>query len=427
MVRKVVRPATSSVRAVVRFSESLKSRSSMGSPLVRAVTVRKAASWGRLPICRGRLATCPTACGIAVAIRYRFREHARRRIRAAPPTLGGRPLHLPTLPRPGRRLQCTESMSHYDTDQSAPLDIPPGQLPEAVVVEVVRGLPGPELPVARIVRRRVWLPVALFVATCLSAVVSYARVDGWVHGLEYAVPLMTILVCHEAGHFLQARRYGVYSSYPYFIPMPLGFIGTFGAVIVMEPRMGDRRALFDIGISGPLAGLVPTLIFCAIGLHWSEVKAVPIVRHGISLGEPLLFQFFTRGIFGPVRAGHDIFLHPMAFAGWVGLLITALNLLPIGQLDGGHVLYALLRRKARYVATMVLSLGAVAVVIAAVQYSYMVWVVMLVLLMMMGPIHPPTADDYVPLGPGRTVLGWLTLAFVPFGLTPTPFLIGPGW
>ncbi len=180
---------------------------------------------------------------------------------------------------------------------------------------------------------------------------------GFWPGLRYAVPVMTILVCHEMGHFIQARRYGVYASLPYFIPMPISPLGTLGAVIAMEPRMGHRRALFDIGITGPLAGLVPTLIFCVWGLHLFARRGHPATSEWLAFGDPLLFQLARRWILGPIPTGYDIDLDPMAFAGWVGLLITSLNLIPIGQLDGGHILYALLRKKAHKVATLLLLVG----------------------------------------------------------------------
>lgn len=334
-------------------------------------------------------------------------------------------------------------MSSYDLNQNNAMPEEAGPELEAILVEVVPEPPRQDLPVARIVRRRVWLPVALFLATCLTTLLAggldaglgtalkssqaHGLALGLVQGLiagvaagwKYALPLMTILVCHEAGHFLQARRHGVYSSYPYFIPMPLGFIGTFGAVIAMEPRMGNRRALFDIGITGPLAGLVPTLIFCVVGLHWSEPRMLAEVGGGLPLGEPLLFKILVSHIFGPLPEGTDVVLHPMAFAGWVGLLITALNLTPIGQLDGGHILYALLRTKAHLVASLLLLAAIVAVVLS----GYYAWTLMLFLLILMGPKHPPTANDDIPLGAGRTVLGWLTLAFILIGFTPTPVIL----
>jgi len=234
--------------------------------------------------------------------------------------------------------------------------------------------------------------------------------------LRYAVPVMTILVCHEMGHFIQAYRYGVYASFPYFIPMPFPPLGTLGAVIAMEPRLGHRRALFDIGISGPLAGLVPTMIFLVIGLQHSTL-GIP-AAHSMLFGDPLLVQFLANWILGPIPKGYEVMVDPMAFAGWVGLLITSLNLFPIGQLDGGHILYALLRKKAHKVASVVL-FGALFMVIWKWEYLKS-WTLMVFLLLLMGPIHPPTADDEEPLGVGRYILGWLTLAFIVVGFTPVP-------
>jgi membrane-associated protease RseP (regulator of RpoE activity) len=216
---------------------------------------------------------------------------------------------------------------------------------------------------------------------------------------------------------LQARRYRVPASLPYFIPMPLSLIGTMGAVIGMQPGIGNRRSLFDIGISGPLAGLVPTMIFSIVGLFWSTIEPIAGRHQLIPLGEPLLFKFLSYLVHGPVPKHYDVVLHPVAFAGWVGMLITALNLFPIGQLDGGHVLYALLRNKAHGIAQAVL----LAAMAAVVFFGYWGWSLMILLLMVMGPIHPPTADDSVELGTARTIIGWLSLMFVPLGFTPVPF------
>ena len=258
-------------------------------------------------------------------------------------------------------------------------------------------------------QRRIRLPVLLFVATCLST---------WVTGgLVFSLALMTTLFAHEMGHYLQARRYGVPASLPYFIPMPLSPIGTMGAVIVMQPGLGNRRSLFDIAVSGPLAGLVPALIFSIIGLHWSEVVAVNDQRFGMTLGEPILFKLLNYLTHGPLADGQDIALHPLAFAGWVGIFITALNLIPIGQLDGGHILYSLLLRRAHPIAQLLLAGAMVAVVV----WGYWGWTLMIFLLMLMGPAHPPTANDNMPLGTARTVLGWACLLFVPIGFTPVPF------
>jgi membrane-associated protease RseP (regulator of RpoE activity) len=268
-------------------------------------------------------------------------------------------------------------------------------------------------------RRRVGVPVLLFVLTCISTWYTGAAGGSAAEGFAYAGALMTTLLAHELGHFFQAMRYGVPASLPYFIPIPRSPIGTMGAVIFMRPGIGDRRALFDIGITGPLAGLVPAVIFSTLGLYWSHV--VVIHDHsGLELGEPLIFKFIARCIFGPLPANQDIALNPVAYAGWVGIFITALNLFPIGQLDGGHVLYALLRRRAHLVAQTLL----VAAIIAVIFFGYWTWSLMLLLLMLMGPNHPPTANDYVPLGPARTILGCLALLFVIIGFTPTPFVFG---
>ena len=252
------------------------------------------------------------------------------------------------------------------------------------------------------------LPFLLFVATCLSTL--------FVMGWQYSLAIMFILGCHEMGHYLQARRYRIKASLPYFIPMPISPIGTMGAVIGMDSRMGDRKTLFDIGISGPIAGLIPTLICCVVGIHLSEVVPASGLR-GLSLGEPLIFNWMVEWIRGPVPAGYELLLHPIAFAGWVGLLITALNLMPIGQLDGGHVLYGLVREKAHFVAKFLL-FGALA---AMIFFGYWGWMLMVFLLIMIGPEHPPTANDNVRLGPVRTALGWAMLAFIPIGFTPVPF------
>jgi len=282
-----------------------------------------------------------------------------------------------------------------------------------------------ERPVAPVRRRRPRLAAALFVATCLTTFgVRYLDGDTVWRALCYAGPVMFILVCHEMGHFLQARRYGIHASYPYFLPMPLPPMGTMGAVIVMEARVGDRKALFDVGITGPLAGLAPTMICCIVGLHWSQIVQFTPAADQIAFGEPLVLRLLIWLILGPRPPGTDVLLHPVAFAGWVGLFITSLNLFPIGQLDGGHVLYGLIRRKAHAVARLLL-VGAVASVLTAVfvfqRYETIGWFLMISLLIGMGPRHPPTADDNVPLGPFRTALGWLTLAFLPLGFTPVPF------
>jgi membrane-associated protease RseP (regulator of RpoE activity) len=286
--------------------------------------------------------------------------------------------------------------------------------PEYVVEE-----PAPPPP------RRLWLPVVLFIATCFSTFVAGSHYfDHFTldpvsvrDGVMYSAAVMLILLCHEMGHFLQARRLGVRASLPYFIPVPWSPIGTMGAVIAMEPRQGNVKDVFDIGISGPLAGLVPTLVFLVVGLSWSLCMPLPVEDGTLVYGSPLLVKLMYGWMHGPIPAGHYIAYHPIAFAGWFGLLITSINLVPIGQLDGGHIIYGMLRKKAHWISTAVL----VAAIWASIHFKLPMWWLMLGLIAFMGPRHPPTADDSVPLGAWRYVLGFATLAFIILGFTPEPF------
>lgn len=255
-------------------------------------------------------------------------------------------------------------------------------------------------------------PIILFLATCVS---TY-----YVQGFVYALGILTILLCHEFGHYIQARRYRVAASLPWFIPMPISPLGTMGAVIGMSGRIPNRKALFDIGISGPLAGLVPALVCCWYGLSWSE--AVPIQKFAnitmpkILYGDSLLFQWIKQYHFEQLPVGYVIRMHPLALAGWAGIFVTALNLIPIGQLDGGHILYAILRKKS-YPITTLLLYGALGWMIISGNYG---WMLLVMLLLMSGPTHPPTHNDAIELGTGRTILGWLTLCFIFIGFTPVP-------
>lgn len=234
-------------------------------------------------------------------------------------------------------------------------------------------------------------------------------------GFAYSIPLMLILFCHEMGHYLQSLKNRVPASLPYFIPMPLPPMGTMGAVIFQGRGVATRRQMFDIAVWGPLAGLAVTIPVLWYGLSYSEYQP----RTGISsleFGEPLLLQWMIAAIHGTAPEGHVFVLNGIGFAGWVGVLITAMNLLPVGQLDGGHILYTLIGKRAHVVAYLVIGLGFVAMFVQQ-NYSFSL---LLLLLLMTGPRHPPTANDNEPLGLGRHVLGWLTLSFLIIGFTPSP-------
>ncbi|MBI1309718.1 site-2 protease family protein [bacterium] len=257
-------------------------------------------------------------------------------------------------------------------------------------------------------RRLFPIAAVLFVLTCFST--WYVQ-----QSLTYSVAVMSILLSHELGHFLQALRYRVPASPPLFIPMPSLF-GTMGAVILQGGGFANRKALFDIAISGPLAGLVVALPIAWFGITQSTVEALPENARTLVFGDPLLLKWLIELHHGPLPPNHDVILNPLLFAGWVGIFVTALNLLPVGQLDGGHILYTLIGRRAHKVA-MGLVAAAAGWMIATGNLSY---VLFLMLILLFGVKHPPSADDSAPLGTGRVILGWLTLAFLFIGFTPVP-------
>ncbi len=238
------------------------------------------------------------------------------------------------------------------------------------------------------------------------------------NGLWYSLTILAILGCHEMGHYVYCLRYGVDASLPYFLPAPLPLTGTLGAFIRIRSRIPSKVALFDIGIAGPIAGFIIAVPALVIGLSLSRVATVPDDLQGAYLGEPLLFRAAAWLIFGDVPDGQSINLHPMAFAAWFGLLATALNLFPIGQLDGGHIAYAVLGRRSTWVTIVMM---VVAVGLATRSSSWWAWTFLLVLMiLLMGPHHPPTLDDTQPLDSSRLVLAGVALLMLILCFTPAP-------
>lgn len=273
--------------------------------------------------------------------------------------------------------------------------------------------------------RRVVLPVVLFVLTCLSTLYTGSlsfddtvsppqHVHDWSAGITYMLCVMGILLAHEFGHFLQAVRYGIPASLPFFIPMPFMPLGTMGAVIGMEGSRANRRQLFDIGITGPIAGLV-----VAFPIAWYGIKtAVPHIgaEPGITLMDPLVFQWMIGYLHPDVPLNTVFVANPYYMAGWFGMLITALNMMPISQLDGGHTAYALFGRTAHWLARCVVS----AAVAYMIWHKQPQWGMMLFLVMLIGIDHPPTSDDTVKLGPMRRIIGLLALTIPIFCFTLVP-------
>ncbi|MEW5983343.1 MAG: site-2 protease family protein [Acidobacteriota bacterium] len=237
-------------------------------------------------------------------------------------------------------------------------------------------------------------------------------------GLWYSVTILAILGAHEAGHYLACRWYGINASLPYFLPIPFPLTGTAGAFIRIRQPIPTKRALFDVGIAGPLAGFVVAVPALFIGIVLSNIARIPADFTGLELGEPLLFQLAARVVWGSIPDGYSLNLHPMAFAAWFGLLATALNLFPIGQFDGGHIAYAALGRK-----SMLVTVAAVggALGLALYSSSWIVWTGLAVaLLFVFGWRHPPTYDEDVPLDRNRRILALVALAVLVLCFTPAP-------
>jgi membrane-associated protease RseP (regulator of RpoE activity) len=305
--------------------------------------------------------------------------------------------------------------------------------------------------------RRVGLPVILFLATCLSTfwvgavgwkpishlealhrgivvfhdnlpqgspmaalwqALAVARMD-WRQGLLYMGLVLGILLTHEMGHFLMTIRHRIPASLPYFIPLPVVPFGTLGAVIGMEGSQANRREMFDMGAAGPLAGLAVALPVMVVGIL--RLSVTPGLANDLCFHNPLILQWLIAWLRPDYPTPSVLYLNQFnsfLMAGWMGMLVTGLNMLPIGQFDGGHVAYALLGSRAHLLARGLL-VAAIVFILVAEKYF---WVPILVLVILLGTDHPPTADDQCRLGRIRTVIGWAALlipilCFPPLGIT----------
>ena len=259
--------------------------------------------------------------------------------------------------------------------------------------------------------RRLLLHILLFGLTVGSTVL--------VGGPWYCVSIMTILLAHELGHFFMSRRYHVRSSLPFFIPFP-NLFGTLGAVILMRGRIRSRTALFDIGATGPLVGLCLTIPAIVIGLTLSHtVEAATIEGASFRLGDSILFSLIERAVMGHIPEGTDVLLHPLAFAGWVGLFVTALNLMPIGQLDGGHIAYALFGRRHDYIAYSFFLLMWVMGL-----FFWPGWIFMAFLILILIRVkHPSIIDEEIQLDRKRKLLGGATILIFILTFMPVPIVV----
>jgi len=278
-------------------------------------------------------------------------------------------------------------------------------------------------------QRRRALPIMLFVATCLSTFwVGAANWEPQLHmnstadmaraiaahcqqGLLYMGAVVSIVFTHEMGHFLQTLRYKIPASYPLCIPVPFSLIGTMGAVISMDGMRANRKQIFDIGIAGPLAGLAVAIPVLYFGVLQLDLSIAP-KPHDIQLHNPVLVRWMVEWLH-PQWADRAAWvsvsqLNPLFMAGWVGMLITGLNMMPISQLDGGHTVYALFGKNAYKMARAFVIVAILYVVLNLEQAA--IWTPMLILVILMGIHHPPTSDDSVELDDFRWLLGVASLA-----------------
>lgn len=286
-------------------------------------------------------------------------------------------------------------------------------------------------------RDRISVHVLLFLATLLTTTI--VGVDHWYGfqfmmgrvrpgvpvwsyvpgGLWYSLALLGILGAHEMGHYLACVYYKVNASLPFFLPVPPPFIaGTMGAFIKIRAPIRSKRQLFDIGIAGPLAGFVVAVPVLFIGLALSTTAPIPKGLEAQEFADPLLFKIANWLVVGPIRDGFILNAHPLVFAAWFGCLATALNLFPIGQLDGGHISYAVLGRHSTKVTFAAL---AAAVALTFVSVSWLAWTVLIVaMLYAFGPRHPRTEDEDTPIGRTRMVLAVVAVIVLALCFMPKP-------
>jgi len=233
-------------------------------------------------------------------------------------------------------------------------------------------------------------------------------------GLAFSIPALVILLCHELGHYVACRLYRIPATLPYFLPLPLT-VGTFGAFIRIKAPIHGKRQLFDVGIAGPIAGFVALLPFLFYGIAKSTPGALPSVAGTlIRPGHCLAIELVSRLFHGPLAPGMVLNLHPTALAAWLGLVATSINLLPLGQLDGGHILYAAAGRFQRRVALPVW------LALAVLGFYWPGWWLWCGIALVIRLYHPPVQDEHVPLDGKRRALAWLALAMLVLCFMPVP-------
>ncbi len=231
-------------------------------------------------------------------------------------------------------------------------------------------------------------------------------------GAKFSIPLLIILLAHELGHYFACRYYRVDATLPFFIPVPVG-VGTFGAFIKIKEPIPSKRILFDIGVAGPLSGFIVLIPFAIYGIWTAEVSPLIEAEGGMVLQDPLFFKILLFLKFGTVE-NQTVLLNPFIFASWIGILATMLNLLPFGQLDGGHIIYALL---GKYQRKIVFPLY---IILLFLGIKWLPWFLWAGIIFIMGPFHPPLWDENLPIGRKRKIIGIIILFIFILSFMPVP-------
>ena len=270
----------------------------------------------------------------------------------------------------------------------------------------------------------------LFLLTVFTTLLAGAIMEGaqildnpldLIKGVPFSFTLMFILGTHEFGHYYYAQKHKVDASLPFFIPAPpfLFLIGTFGAFIKIKSPIYRKDALLQIGAAGPIAGFIIAVPALILGLFLSDIVEKSDIQGALILGDSILMKILTWVTHPDLMESQDIMLHPIAFAGWIGLLVTMLNLLPIGQLDGGHVAYAMLGEKQKFIGQAAFIL---LVPLSFFSINWLVWGLLLLLLMRTVK-HPPIQDIHIPLSESDKRIGYICLLIFILCFIPAPFKI----
>lgn len=276
-------------------------------------------------------------------------------------------------------------------------------------------------------KQKYWLNIVLFIATLLSTILvgalnaggdPFKNLSDFFLGIPFSLSIMAILTCHEFGHYFVSKRAGMITSLPYFIPAPFHFFGTFGAVIRMKSIVPSRRTLLRVGVAGPIAGFVVALPLAVIGIALSEIGPAPEGIEYLKLGDSLLFSMLAKIFHPEIQSGYDLFLHPIAFAAWIGFLVTSINLIPVGQLDGGHISYSLFLKKRKYSYIPILG------ILVGLCLLWRGWILWVVLAFFLARRDATIQDSITPLTIKEKLLAIIALVILIITFIPIPLTLG---